>query len=335
MMSPLALLLVLIAAAVVYDFVNGFQDGANIVATMIVSHAMSARGALLLAAAGCLAGPFVVGVAVARTIGSEVLAPHTVTIAVAVAALLAATSWNLAAWYFGIPVSSSHALIGGLVGAGLSEGGPSSILAAGVMKVGAALVLSPLAGFVVAFLVMRLALWLLRGATPRANLFLSRSQIATSAAVAVANGANDAQKTVGVIAMGLLLLGFTATFTVPWWSIALSATSLALGTAAGGGRVSRTLGSRFYRVRPIHGFASQASSAIVMLAASIAGGPVSSTQVVSLSIVGAGAAERRSKVRWALLGEIAVAWLLTVPASALLAMPLHDGLDALLRRGGA
>lgn len=335
MTSPLALLLVLIAAAVVYDFVNGFQDSANIVATMIASHAMSARGALLLAAAGCLAGPFVVGVAVARTIGSEVLAPEALTIAVAVAALLAATSWNLAAWYFGIPVSSSHALIGGLVGAGLSEGGPSSILAAGVTKVAAALVLSPLLGFVVALLVMRLTLRLLRGATPRANIFLSRSQIATASALAIANGANDAQKTVGVIAMGLLLLGYTATFTVPWWSIALSATSLALGTAAGGGRVARTLGSRFYRVRPIHGFASQASSAIVMLAASLAGGPVSSTQVVSLSIVGAGAAERRSKVRWSLLAEIGVAWLLTVPASALVAMPLHAGIDALLRRGGA
>ncbi|MGZ5071656.1 MAG: anion permease [Usitatibacter sp.] len=335
MMSPLALLLVLIAAAVVYDFVNGFQDSANIVATMIASHAMSARGALLLASAGCLAGPFVVGIAVARTIGSEVLAPQVVTIAVAVAALGAATTWNLAAWYFGIPVSSSHALIGGLVGAGFSEGGTSAILGAGVAKVATALLISPLLGFVVALAVMHLTLWLLRDATPRANIVLSRTQVASAAALAVANGANDAQKTVGVIAMGLLLLGFTTTFTVPWWAIALSATSLALGTAVGGGRVARTLGSRFYRVRPIHGFVSQASSAIVMLGASLAGGPVSSTQVVSLSIVGAGAAERRSKVRWALLGEIAIAWVLTVPASALVAMPLHAGIGALLRRGGA
>jgi len=334
-MSPLALLALLLAAAVTYDFVNGFQDSANIVATMIASQAMSARGALLLAATGCLAGPFVVGVAVAHTIGSEVLDPKAITIAVAVAALLAATGWNLAAWYFGIPVSSSHALIGGLVGAGFSEGGASAVLAPGVTKVAISLVLSPLLGFVVALLVMRLTLWLLSGATPRANVFLNRSQIVTAAALAIANGANDAQKTVGVIAMGLLLLGFTASFTVPWWSIALSASALSLGTAAGGGRVARTLGSRFYRVRPIHGFTSQATSALVMLAASIAGGPVSSTQVVSLSIVGAGAAERRSKVRWGLLGEIAIAWLLTVPASALLAMPLHAGLEALLRHGGA
>ena len=333
--SALALLLILIAAAVAYDFVNGFQDSANIVATMIASNAMSARGALLVASAGCLAGPFVVGVAVARTIGHEVLAPESITIAVALAALAAATAWNLAAWYFGIPVSSSHALIGGLVGAGWSAGGSQAILAPGVTKVALALVISPLAGFAVALAAMHLTLWWLRDATPRANVALSRAQVATAAAFALANGANDAQKTVGIIAMGLLLLGFTTTFTVPWWSIAVSATSLALGTAAGGGRVSRTLGTRFYRVRPIHGFVSQAASGAVMLAASLVGGPVSSTQVVSLSIVGAGAAERRSKVRWALLGEIAVAWLLTVPASALIAAPLHAGIAALLRRAGA
>jgi PiT family inorganic phosphate transporter len=250
-------------------------------------------------------------------------------------ALGAATLWNLAAWYASIPVSSSHALVGGLLGAGWHDAGPSAIQAAGIAKVATALVVSPIAGFLAALAIMHLTLWLLRDATPRANVSLSRLQVATSAALALANGANDAQKTVGVIALGLLLLGFTATFTVPWWAIAMSASALALGTVAGGGRVARTLGTRFYRVRPIHGFASQLSSATVILGASLAGGPVSSTQVVSLSIVGAGAAERRSKVRWALLGEIAVAWVLTVPASALLAMPLHAGIAALLRRGGA
>jgi PiT family inorganic phosphate transporter len=325
----------LIAAAIVYDFVNGFQDSANVVATIIASQAMSPRGALLLAAAGTLAGPFVIGVAVARTIGSEVLSPQAITIAVAMAALGAATLWNLAAWYASIPVSSSHALIGGLLGAGWHDAGSGAIQAAGIAKVATALLVSPLAGFVVALALMHVTLWLLRDATPRANVSLSRLQVATSAALALANGANDAQKTVGVIALGLLLLGFTTTFTVPWWAIAMSASSLALGTVVGGGRVARTLGTRFYRVRPIHGFASQLSSATVILGASLAGGPVSSTQVVSLSIVGAGAAERRSKVRWALLGEIAVAWVLTVPASALLAMPLHAGIAALLRRGGA
>jgi PiT family inorganic phosphate transporter len=330
-MSPIALLVLLVATAAIYDFVNGFQDSANIVATMIASQAMSVRGALLLAAAGCLAGPFLIGVAVARTIGTEVLAPGAITISVAVSALLAATAWNLAAWYASIPVSSSHALIGGLLGAGWHDAGPAAIQSAGIAKVAVALLVSPILGFTVALLVMHATLRLLRHATPRANVVLTHAQVATAAGLAIANGANDAQKTVGVIALGLLLLGFTTTFTVPWWAIALSAGSLALGTAAGGGRVARTLGTRFYRVRPIHGFASQTSSALVVLAASLLGGPVSSTQVVSLAIVGAGAAERRSKVRWALLADIAIAWALTVPVSALIAMALHAGTAALLR----
>ena len=329
------LLALLLAMAVLYDFVNGFQDSANIVATMIASHAMSARAALALAAAGTLAGPFVVGVAVARTVGSEVVSPGAVTLAVALAALGAATVWNLAAWYFEIPVSSSHALIGGIVGAGLGDAGPPAIQVSGLAKVALSLFVSPVLGFVAALLAMRLLLHLLRHATPRANVGLMRAQVATAAAMAVANGANDAQKTVGIVAMGLLMLGYTSSFAVPWWSIALSATALAAGTAVGGGRVARTLGSRFYRVRPIHAFASQAACAAVMLAASILGGPVSSTQLVSLSIVGAGAAERRSKVRWPLLGEIAVAWLLTMPASALVAMLLQPMARAVLAAAGA
>ena len=333
-MSPLALLALLLAAAAAYDFVNGFQDSANIIATMIASNAMSVRGAMAIAAAGALAGPFVVGVAVARTLGSDVVAPHGISIAVALAALLAASAWNLATWMLAIPVSSSHALVGGLVGAAWSEGGWAAIQPGGLAKIAISLVLSPIAGFCMALAAMHLLLWLLRNATPRANMGLATGQVLASAALAVANGANDAQKTVGIIAMGLVLLGFTATFTVPWWSIALSASSLALGTAVGGSRVARTLGSRFYRVRPIHGFASQVSSAAVIFGASLAGGPVSSTHVVSLAIVGAGAAERRSKVRWALLGEIAIAWLLTVPASALVALPVHAGIAAWLAHAG-
>jgi PiT family inorganic phosphate transporter len=251
------------------------------------------------------------------------------------AALLAATMWNLSAWYFSVPVSSSHALVGGLLGAGLHEGGAAAVQTAGIVKVAASLLISPVLGFLVALGVMHLTLWALRKATPHANVVMSRLQIVTSAMLALGNGANDAQKTVGVVSLGLLLLGFTQTFTVPWWTIALSAGMLALGTVVGGERVARTLGTRFYKVRPIHGFTSQASAAAVIVGASLMGGPVSSTQVVGLAIVGAGAAERRSKVRWALLGDIAWAWVLTVPASALIAMPLHAGISFFLRRGGA
>ncbi len=333
-MSALHLLLILIAVALVFDFLNGFHDSANVVATIIASRAMSARGALTLAALGNLAGPFLLGVAVAQTVGAEVVQAQAVNITVVLAALLAASLWNLATWYFGIPVSSSHALIGGIVGAAASGSGFAAIQAGGLWKVAIALLVSPLAGFVMALAVMPATLWLLRDATPRANVALSRAQVLTGTALALSHGANDAQKTMGVIAMGLLTLGFTPAFIVPWWVILLSASAIGLGTAIGGWRIIRTLGTRFYRIHPIHGFTSQLSSAAVIIGVSLAGGPVSTTQVVSMSILGAGAAERKSKVRWSSLNDIVVAWVLTLPATALLAMPIYYVIESMLRSGG-
>jgi PiT family inorganic phosphate transporter len=333
-MSAISLLLVLIAVALVFDFLNGFHDSANVVATIIASRAMSARGALALAALANLAGPFLLGVAVAETVGAEVVRAQALSIAVVLAALLAASSWDVVTWYFGIPVSSSHALIGGIVGAAAAAAGFAAILTGGLWKVAIALFFSPLAGFLAALVVMQATLWVLRDATPRANLTLSRAQVLTSAALALSHGANDAQKTMGVIAMGLLTLGFTPVFYVPWWVVVLSASAIALGTAVGGWRIIRTLGARFYRIRPIHGFTSQLASAAVILGASLAGGPVSTTHVVSMTIVGAGAAERKSKVRWSALNDIVVAWVLTLPAAALLAVPIYYIIDSLLRGGG-
>ena len=176
--------------------------------------------------------------------------------------------------------------------------------------------------------------WLLRNATPNANVALSRAQLLTATVLALGHGANDAQKTMGVIAMGLLTLGFTPAFFVPWWVIVLSAAAIALGTAVGGLRIIRTLGTRFYRIHPIHGFTSQAASAAVIVGVSLAGGPVSTTQVVSMSILGAGAAERKSKVRWSALNDIVVSWALTLPATALLALPIYYLIDPMLRAGG-
>jgi PiT family inorganic phosphate transporter len=332
--SAITLLLVLIAVALLFDFLNGFNDSANVVATIIASRAMSARGALTLAALANLAGPFLFGVAVAETIGAEVADPRTISIAVVLAALLAASLWDAATWYFGIPVSSSHALVGGIVGAAATGSGFAAIQAHGLWKVAIALLVSPLLGFVMALAVMQVTLWSLRNATPRANVMLSRAQVLTATALALAHGGNDAQKTMGVIAMALLTLGFTPAFVVPWWVILLSASAIALGTAVGGWRIIRTLGTRFYRIHPIHGFTSQLASTAVILAASLAGGPVSTTQVVSMSILGAGAAERKSKVRWAALNDIVVAWALTLPATALLAAPLYYLIESILRRGG-
>ncbi|TAK81933.1 MAG: inorganic phosphate transporter [Betaproteobacteria bacterium] len=330
----MTLLLILLGVALLFDFLNGFHDSANVVATIIASRAMSPRGALVLAAAANLAGPFVLGVAVAQTIGEGIAEPHAVSIAVVLAALLAASLWDLATWYLGLPVSSSHALVGGIVGAVAAGSGTAEIQAHGLWKIGIALLVSPLLGFGVALLVMQATRWLLRAATPRANVALSRAQIVTAAALALSHGANDAQKTMGVISLGLVTLGFIPAFFVPWWVVVASASAIALGTASGGWRIIRTLGARFYRVGPIHAFTSQVASAAVILGASFAGGPVSSTQVVSMAILGAGAAERKSKVRWAVLGELAAAWALTVPATALLAAPLYYLTDAALRQGG-
>lgn len=333
-MSALQLLLVLVSVALLFDFLNGFHDSANVVATIIASRAMSGRAALALAALGNLAGPFLFGVAVAETVGAEVVEVHTVSIGVVLAALLAASLWNLGTWYLGIPVSSSHALVGGMVGAAAAGSGFAAIQAGGLWKVAIALLVSPLLGFAVALAIMQGTLWLLRDATPKANAALSRAQVLTAMGLALAHGANDAQKTMGVITMGLVTLGFLPVFAVPWWVVALSASAIALGTAAGGWRVIRTLGTRFYRIHPIHGFTSQFASAAVILGASLAGGPVSTTQVVSMAIVGAGAAERKSKVRWAALNDIAAAWVLTLPATALLAVPMRYLIENLLRIGG-
>ncbi len=333
-MSAITLLLVLIAVALLFDFLNGFNDSANVVATMIASRAMSPRGALTLAALANLAGPFLFGVAVAETIGAEVADPRTISVSVVLAALLAASLWDLTTWYFGIPVSSSHALVGGLVGAAATGSGLAAIQPHGLWKIVIALLASPVVGFVVGMMVMRATLWFLRNATPKVNVTLSRLQLLTATALALSHGANDAQKTMGVIAMGLLTLGFTPVFVVPWWVVLLSASAIALGTALGGWRIIRTLGTRFYRIHPIHGFASQLASTAVVLGASLAGGPVSTTQVVSMSILGAGAAERKSKVRWAALNDIVIAWALTLPATALLAVPIYYLIESILRQGG-
>ena len=317
------LIATLIALALVFDFLNGFHDSANVVATMISSRAMSPRAALIIAASANFAGPFLFGVAVAKTVGRDVAAPENVTIAVVLAALLSASLWNILTWFLGIPSSSSHALIGGIIGAVLIESGYQAIRLQGLWVVGSALLLSPLIGFLVGILVMRFTLNFVRGATPKANNFFKIFQIPTALALALSHGTNDAQKTMGIITMGLVVLGFQSEFKVPWWVILASATAIGLGTAFGGWRIIHTLGNKFYRIRPIHSFTSQLTSAVVIIIASISGGPVSTTHVVSSSILGVGAAQRRSQVRWHVMVDILFAWLLTVPATIGLAALIY------------
>ncbi|MCJ7678014.1 MAG: inorganic phosphate transporter [Anaerolineales bacterium] len=320
---------VLIALALIFDFLNGFHDSSNVVATPISSGAMNPRAALYTAAVAHFAAPFIFGVAVATAIGEGLLDDRAITINVVIAGLLAAVIWNLITWYLGLPSSSSHALIGGLLGAAILAKGVGVVRIDGLTKIIIALLVSPILGLVVGFFTMKVTLWAARRAPPSVNNWFRRAQIVTLLSLALGHGSNDAQKTMGVITMGLLAAGLIPSFRVPIWVIALSAGSIALGTALGGWRLIRTLGAKIYRIRPIHGFASQISSASVIMGAALLGGPVSTTQVMSSAIMGVGAAERLSKVRWLVLRDLSTAWLLTIPATAALSALALLGLNLL------
>ncbi|MBN1315141.1 MAG: inorganic phosphate transporter [Anaerolineales bacterium] len=317
------LLIVIIAIALIFDYLNGLHDSSNIVATMISSRAMSPRIALGISAAAHFSGPFLFGVAVATTIGHEVVDPAAINSAVIIAALTSAILWNLLTWYFGWPSSTSHALIGGIIGAVALAEGFDTIHMAGLVKVLIALFLSPVLGFVLGFFMLKVLYFLARGATPRVNTLLKRAQWVTSVALALSHGTNDAQKTMGIVAMAMVTTGYTTVFHVPWWVIALSASAIALGTATGGWRLIKTLGGKFYKIRPIHAFGSQLTSASIIIGAALLGGPVSTTQVVSSAIIGAGSADRVSKVRWTVASDIVLAWLMTIPVAALMAAVLY------------
>ena len=310
----------LLGIALLFDFLNGFHDSSNIVATVISSRALHPRVALLIAAIAEFVGPFIFGVAVATTIGDELLFSNALNLRVIIAALFSAVVWNLLTWYMGIPSSSSHALLGGLLGAAiLSSGGFAVVKLDGLIKIVLALLLSPVIGLVVGFLVMRFTLWTVRNASPRVDTIFKNGQILTLIGLGLSHGTNDAQKTMGVIALGLFLSGGSDQFVVPLWVVAISAGAIALGTAFGGWRLIRTLGGKIYRIRSIHGFTSQIAGAGVILGAALVGGPVSTTQVMSSSIMGVGAAQRVNMVRWNVLRDMVTAWLLTIPLTAGLA----------------
>ncbi len=309
-------LIVMIALAIFFDFLNGIHDSSNIVATMISSRAFRPNVALGVTALAEFAGPFIFGVAVATTIGHEVVAADAITINILLAALLSAIIWNLVTWFFGIPSSSSHALIGGMVGAVAIGAGWDAIELTGIEKILIALFTSPLIGLGVGYLFTKLVFFLARGASPKINKFFRRSQIVTAIALALSHGTNDAQKTMGIITLGLVTAGVIPSFHVPLWVISVSAGAISLGTALGGWRLIKTLGAKFYKIRPVHGFSSQMTSAFVILGASMIGGPVSTTQVVSSSIMGVGSAQRISMVRWGVARDIIVAWIVTIPVTA-------------------
>lgn len=312
--------------ALFFDFTNGFHDAANVVASIITTGALSPRKALAMAAVCEFVGPFLFGTAVATTIGKNIIDlssfdAHSVELSISllIAALAGAIAWNLITWFFGLPSSSSHALVGGMVGAVLVAYGPDRILWRGLLYVVAVLISSPILGFLVGALFLRITLRLSRDATPRAKLFFNRLQILSSITLALSHGANDAQKSMGLITLALVLLGYCGAFHVPFWVVLTCAAAIALGTASGGWRIIKTMGSKIYRLRSVHAFCAQTSSATVILTAALFGGPVSTTHVVSSSIMGVGAGQRMSAVRWGVAKNIILAWVITIPASAAMA----------------
>jgi PiT family inorganic phosphate transporter len=335
-MEATALVVLAVLLVVAFDFTNGFHDASNMVATIVASRALTPAQAILLISLFSFLGPLLGGTAVANTIGGFVRLEdlsHSVALIVILCGLGAAVVWNLLTWRWGIPSSSSHALVGGLCGAvGVGVGfdhvawGIDALRSGhvvGLAKIGAALLLSPVLGFGLAFILQRFMLRALARATPRANRHLRRAQWATAAALAFSHGTNDAQKGMGVLTLVLVTGGVLPSFEVPLWGIALCASAITLGTLSGGWRIVRTLGFGIYRIGPLQGFDSQLASAGIVLGAALLGGPVSTTHVVSSSIMGIGAAERPRSVRWGKAREIAMTWVVTLPGAALLGAGLY------------
>jgi PiT family inorganic phosphate transporter len=335
-MESLALVVLAVLLVAVFDFTNGFHDASNMVATIVASRALTPGQAILMISLFSFLGPLLGGTAVADTIGGFVQledVERATALALILSGLGGAVLWNLLTWWWAVPSSSSHALVGSLCGAvGVSAGvdhvlwGVEAIQVGrleGVAKIVAALLLSPLLGFAVGFALQRLMLRLLARATPRANRQLRRAQWATAAALAFAHGTNDAQKGMGVLTLALVTGGVLPSLAVPLYVVLLCASAITLGTLAGGWRIVRTLGFGIYRIRPLHGFDAQLSSAGIVLGAAVFGGPVSTTHVVSSSIMGIGAAERPRSVRWGKAREIAATWLVTLPGAALLGAGLR------------
>ncbi|CAN5195812.1 inorganic phosphate transporter [soil metagenome] len=319
--SGLVLLLLIILAAVIFDFVNGFHDTANAVATVIATRVLAAWQAILMAAALNFAGALT-GTAVAKTIGTGLIDPRAITQGAVFAALLGAIFWNLVTWYYGIPSSSSHALVGGIVGGAISHAGPSAPLWDQIgQKTVLPFLLSPLVGFAVAFVLMVVVLNAFRRASRHAmGAIFGRAQLASSAFMAFSHGGNDAQKTMGVITIALVSYGALPSFdTIPAWVILVSAGAMALGTAAGGWRIIRTMGTRLTHLQPVHGFAAETAAAAIIEGASRYGLPLSTTHTIASTIMGVGATRGAGYVRWNVAGNMLTAWILTIPATALVA----------------
>ncbi len=311
----------IILVALCFDFINGFHDAANSIATVVSTRVLSPRYAVMWAAAFNFLAAFGLGVSVATTIGKGVIDPSAITNQVVLAALFGAIAWDLVTWYYGLPVSSSHALIGGLVGAALVAVGPGVLIWQGIRRILIFIVLSPLVGLILGFAFMVAVFWIGRRATPgRVDRTFRRLQLVSAAFYSLGHGTNDAQKTMGIIAVVLFANGYLgSTFYVPYWVVLLAHAAIAAGTLAGGWRIVKTMGMRITKLQPVGGFCAESAAAISLLGVSFAGIPVSTTHTISGAIMGVGATRRLSAVRWGVATRIAWAWVLTIPAAALMA----------------
>ena len=311
----------IILVALAFDFSNGFHDAANSIATMVSTRVLSPRTAVIWAAFFNFVAFLVLGVHVARTIGKGVVDPSVVTPVLILASLLGAITWNLITWWYGLPSSSSHALIGGFVGAAIAAAGPHAIILSGIVKIAWFIVLSPLIGMALGLLLMSVVTWIFRGATPHKVHGLFRGlQFISASAFSLGHGGNDAQKTIGMIVALLYSTGHLhGEFHVPLWVVIAAQAAIGLGTMVGGWRIVHTMGMKVTKLRIEGGFCAQAAGAITLIAATLGGIPVSTTHTITGAIMGVGATRRLSAVRWGVAGGIVWAWVLTIPASAVMA----------------
>jgi PiT family inorganic phosphate transporter len=313
------LLWVLIVLALIFAFINGFRDSSSIVAGVISSHALPPRLALNLCGMAEFVAPFLFGIAVAKSITTDLINPAIISLDTITIAVAAALIWTMLAWYIGIPSSSSHSLVGGILGAVILVNGPQAIIFSGLYKVILPLFLAPILGFAAGYVIMNVIFLATMNATPKVNTHLKHLQIITMIGLALSHSANDAQKSMGIITLGLLLAGKISAFNVPLLVVLACAAAIGLGASRGDWRLMRTLGRKIYVIRPVNALASQVASSIVIFVSAIFGAPVSTSQVVSMALIGAGSAERINKVRWQVSEEMLTTWMLTIPITMFIA----------------
>jgi inorganic phosphate transporter, PiT family len=317
----------LILVALIFDYINGFHDAANSIATVVSTRVLSPGKAVIWAAFFNFIAAFTFGTAVARTVGAGMIDVNVVTFAVIFAGLAGAIVWDLITWYFGLPTSSSHALFGGYAGAAVAKAGWSAILVSGWTKTLLFIVLSPLIGFLLGLGLMTSIFWLFRWVPPsRVDGWFRRAQLVSAAFFSLNHGANDAQKTMGIIAGVLFAAGYIEKFDIPFWVVLASHSAIGLGTLAGGWRIIHTMGSKITKLQPVGGFAAETGAALSILIATQTGVPVSTTHAITGAIAGVGATRRLSAVRWGVATQIVWAWLLTIPAAFAIAMVTYFAL---------